>query len=160
MKHLALVAAVMAALSSAAEAQHADHVAVHPALTLWEEGNPHAGVAVTWRKNIWRSWGLNAGYILTTSLDHHQHHYDNIVWVGAERSFGAPDKSVPYVLLGSVAGSYHTLWETHRWGFFAFPGIGAGIRHWNAERTWFVVPEVQFAMNSVLTFNFGFGFGL
>ena len=33
---------------------------------------------------------LNAGYILMTSLDHHRHHYDNIVWVGAERSFGAP----------------------------------------------------------------------
>ena len=160
MKHFALVAAVMAALSSAAEAQHSDHVAVHPALTLWEEGNPHAGVAVTWRKNIWRNWGLNAGYILTTSLDHYQHHYDNIVWVGAERSFGSPDQSVPYVLLGSVAGGYHTLHRRHRWGFFAFPGIGAGIRHWNAERTWFVAPEVQFAMNSVLTFNFGFGFGL
>lgn len=159
MKSLALVAAVMAALSSAAEAQHPDHVSVHPALALWEEGNPHAGVAVTWRKNIWRNWGLNAGYILTTSIDHYQHHYDNIVWVGAERSFGAPDESVPYVLLGSVAGGYHTL---HRgsWGFFAFPGIGAGIRHWNAERTWFVAPEVQFAMTSVLTFNFGFGFGL
>ena len=89
MKHLALVAAVMAALSSAAEGQHPDHVAVHPGLALWEGGNPHAGVAVTWRKNIWRNWGLNAGYILTTSLDHYQHHYDNIVWVGAERSFGS-----------------------------------------------------------------------
>ena len=136
MQHLVLVAALMAALSPAAEAQHPDHVAVHPALTLWEEGNSHAGVAVTWRKNIWRNWGLNAGYILTTSLDHYQHHYDNIVWVGAERGFGAPDESV------------------------ALPGIGAGIRHWNAERTWFIAPEVQFAMTSVLTFNFGFGFGL
>ncbi len=55
MKHLALVVAVMIALSSAAEAQHPDHVAAHPALTLWEDGNPHARVAVTWRQNIWRN---------------------------------------------------------------------------------------------------------
>ena len=43
MKHLALVAAVMAALSSAAEAQHPDHVAVHPALALWEGATPTPG---------------------------------------------------------------------------------------------------------------------
>lgn len=103
--------------------------------------------------------GLNAGYILTKSLDHWQPHYDNIVWVGAERSFGSPDASVPYVLLGSVAGGYHTLREPG-WAFFPTPGVGAGIRYWNTERSWFVAPEVQFAMTSVLTFNVGFGFGL
>lgn len=103
MQHLVLVAALMAALSPAAEAQHPDHVAVHPALTLWEEGNPHAGVAVTWRKNIWRNWGLNAGYILTTSLDHYEHHYDNIVWVIAGVS--SPSRgSVPASGTGTRSG--------------------------------------------------------
>ena len=32
--------------------------------------------------------------------------------------------------VGPVAGSYHTIRRRHRWWFFAFPGIGAGIRRW------------------------------
>ena len=83
--------------------------------------------------------GLNAGYILTKSLDHWQPHHHNIVWVGAERSFGSLDASVPYVLLGSVAGGYHTLRQAG-WAFFPTLEVGAGIRYWNAERSWLVAP--------------------
>lgn len=108
MKHLALVAAVMVALSSTGEAQHPDHVAAHPApdpVGGWQP--PRRGRRQLPQEHL-AERGLNAGYILTKSLDHWQPHYDNIEWVGAERSFGSPDPSVPYVLLGSVAGGYHT----------------------------------------------------
>jgi len=127
MKHLALVAAVMVALSSAGEAQQLDHVAVHPALTLWEDGNPHAGVAVTWRKNIWRNWGLNAGYILTKSLDHWQPHYDNIVWVGADD--GSPrDSLMAEVFAGARIAervrSARSHYEALGFEFFQLDGLG------------------------------------
>ena len=82
------------------------------------------------------------------------------MWAGAEYSFGAPDESVPYVLLGSVIGGYHTLSRDRDWWFWATPGVGAGIRYWNADRTWFVAPEVSVAVTSLVTFNVGFGFGL
>ena len=158
MKMLVLVAAVMAALSATAEAQQRDHIAGHLALTLYENGHPHVGGAVSWRKNISGNWGLNAGYIVATSTDPHRH-FDNVAWVGVERSFGLPDESVPYILLGSVGAGYHTLRSGSGW-LFARPGVGVGNRHWSPDRTWFVAPEVQFLMTGVLTLNVTFGFGL
>ena len=159
MKELVLVTAVMAALCPTAEAQQPDHIAGHLALVLYPEGHPHVGGAVSWRKNIARNWGLNAGYIITTSTDPYRH-FDNVAWVGVERSFGPPDASVPYILLGSVGGIYHTVTRTSNRGLFALPGIGFGIRDWSPDRTWFVAPEVQFLMTSLLTLNVTFGFGL
>ena len=163
MKHLALAAVLAAALPAAAHAQHPDHVAVHPALALWTEGNPHVGGAVTWRKNLWRNWALNAGYMLTRSL-YGEPHWDHIWWAGAEYSVGPADDRVPYLLLGSVAGGYHTLPPAGRWAILSRDGSvvggGFGYRYWNADRTSFVAPEVQFAMTSILTFNLAFGFEL
>ena len=121
--------------------------------------HPHVGGAVSWRKSIARNWGLNAGYISTTSTDPYRH-FDNVAWVGVERSFGPPDESVPYILLGSVGGIYHTVTRTSNRGLFALPGVGVGIRDWSPDRTWFVAPEVQFLMTSLLTLNVTFGFGL
>ena len=73
---------------------------------------------------------------------------------------GRPTKASPNILLGSVGGVYHTLSRSHRGGLFATPGFGGGIRHWSADRTWFVAPEAQFAMNAVLTLNVTVGFAL
>ena len=52
--------------------------------------------------------GINASYMITTSPRPHRHD-DHIAWVGAERSFGPPDQTVPYILLGSIGVGYHTV---------------------------------------------------
>ena len=59
-------------------------------------------------QKIARNWGLNADYVITTSTDPYRH-FDDVAWIGVERSFGPPDESVPYILLGSVGGIYHTV---------------------------------------------------
>ena len=46
--------------------------------------------------------------------------------------------------------------RTSNRGLFALPGVGVGIRDWSPDRTWFVAPEVQFLMTSVLTLNVSF----
>jgi len=82
------------------------------------------------------------------SLDNPEPHYDHVAWVGAEYSFGPLDERVPYPLLGAVTGGYHTL-EGDGWLLFPQPGAGAGVRYWNTERTWFVAPEVSFAVTAI-----------
>ena len=153
-KHLAL-AAVLAVLPSLAEAQHSDHIAVRPSLLTFFEAEPHAGAAVTLRRNLWGNWGLNGGYILAKSLTG-EPNWGNLAWAGFEYSFGPPDDVEPYVLLGSVVAFI----DGGSVGFYPLPGAGAGVRYWHHDQTWFVAPEASFGVNSQMTFSIGFGFGL
>lgn len=155
MARTAVAAAVFAAIAQVAAAQHRDHVAVHVGAPLYAEADPHWGGAVSWRKHVGRGWGLNAEYNISTALDH----WDHVWWVGAAKSFGPPDKSVPYIVLGGAGAYWHTLYGSHT-GVMFRPGIGVGLTRWNETRTRFVAPEARFGINAHWTLSLAFGFAM
>ena len=146
-------AALLAVIAQPADAQHPDHVAVHVGAPLYFEADPHRGGAVSWRKYFGRGWGLNAEYNFSATGDHSDH----VWWVGAAKTFGPLDGSVPYIVLGGGGAWWHTLYGSHR-GVRIMPGIGVGLTRWNESRTRFVAPEARIGINAPLTLSLAFGF--
>ena len=155
MTRIAVVAALFAAIPQLAAAQQSDHFAVHVGAPLYTEADLHLGGAVSWRKQFGRGWGLNAEYNFSTTGDHSDH----VLWIGAAKSFGPLDESVPYIVIGGAGAYWHTLHGGHG-GVRFTPGIGVGLTRWNKSRTWFVAPEARFRINADLTLSLAFGFAM
>lgn len=148
-------AALLAVIPQPGAAQHPDHFAVHVGAPLYAEADPHFGGAVSWRRYFGRGWGLNAEYNFSAVVDH----ADHVWWVGAAKSFGRRDESVPYIVLGGGGAYWHTLHGGHG-GARLMPGIGVGLTRWNESRTRFVAPEARLGINAHLTFSLALGFAL
>ena len=155
MPRTVMVAAVLlvGSLPEAAAGQHPDRFGVHAVVPLYEESDLHRGGGVSWRKQIGRGWGLHAVYDVSTPGDHWDHAAS--MWVA--KSFGPPDDSVPYLLVGGAGIGYHTYREGEG-GVWAAPGIGAGLTHWNARRSWYWAPEIRFGVSALATVSVTIGF--
>ncbi len=150
---ITVVVVLVAALPQVAAAQHPDAIAFHAAVAL-NPGSPgHGGAAVSWRKYVDGSWGVNAEYNASTTGEHSDH----IVWVGAVKSLGPPDDVVPYVIIGGAGAYYHTHGRGSGGATWA-PGVGVGVTRWNVSRSWYWAPEARFGVNALLTLSVAIGF--
>ena len=156
MTRTVIVAAVflVAFLPQAAAGQHPDRFGVHAVVPLYEESELHRGGAVSWRKHIWRGWGLHAVYDASTPGNH----WDHAASVWAAKSFGPLDDSVPYLLIGGAIVGYHTYYDDDRGGAWVVPGIGAGLTHWSVRRSWYWAPEIPFGVSALATLSVTIGF--
>ncbi len=117
MTRTAIVAAVLlvGSLPQTAAGQHPDRFGVYAVVPR----SPTCTAAAAYRggSRSAAAWGLHAVYDVSTPGDHWDHAAS--VWVA--KSFGPPDDSVPYLLVGGAAIGYHTYGEGEG-GAWAAPG--------------------------------------
>ena len=156
--------AILIAVPNLAAAQQPDHVAFRGITTFYAEADPHLGGGASWHKHIWRNWGLSVEYDHTATAataSRQRAHSDQALWLGVLKSFGPPDRSVPYIVAGGVAYYRHTLSPgPASSGFGHTLGVGAGLRMWNERRRWFIAPEARTGITGYFTASVAVGFGL
>lgn len=159
-----IAVAVLLTVPSLAHAQQPDHVAFHGLVTLYEEADPHLGAGVSWHKHIWRNWGLSVEYDHTTTAataSRQRAHSDQSLTLGVVKSFGPPDRSVPYIVVGALSYYRHTLGPGPAYtGFARSLGVGGGLRLWNESRQWFIAPEARVRITGDFTASVAVGLGL
>ena len=161
MTRIATVAVLLAAVPGLAAAQQPDHFAVHGLTAFYADADPHLGTGVSWQNHVGRNWALNVEYDFTTTgltADRHHAHSDHLLWLGVAKSFGPPDRSVPYLVIGGAGIYRHTFADTA--GFRHALGVGVGWRRWNDNRRWFIAPEARLLINAHFTASVAFGFRL
>ena len=152
---IALLFAASCAQAVAAQPRP-DEVAVHVAAPIYFEAERHVGGAVSWRRYSGdRSWGLQLEYDFAIDFGH----ADHIAWAGFAKSFGPPDDSVPYIVLGA-AGVFCTTRYTGCRQVDFMPGIGVGLTEWSEDRRFFVAPEARFLIDANLKLSLAFGIAL
>ena len=160
------IVAILLALPGLAAAQQPDHIAFHGLASFYtEDADPHLGAGVSWHKHVGRNWGLNVEYNVTTTAmtaSRQRAHSDHLLWLGVMKSFGPPDQSVPYIVIGGAGFYRHTLapGAVDAIRFNHALGVGVGWRRWNESRRWFIAPEARLSINAHVTASVALGFRL